>query len=362
LAGDERLVHTERRGGPLSGVRRRARWLWWLVGLLVGLPAGAQSPPAPATGAPVVAGGVVLFHVRVDIGAVSADERARLISTRLARVVDDLSTSGASVTLADRGTYTEILVGRTVVMAVAEPDAAAARKPRAELAAEYADRIRTFLDSGVWVRRNVLRRLGYALLTTLLLAIVVAGLWWLDRKVAERIGSIGAPRVGPVRFQSAVLLSAARVAAYLLALVKVLRWILLLIALQVYVTVVLSFFPRTEGWSTGLYRTVLSALEPLWTGTVSYLPALIVLIVLVLVTRYLLKLVHLIFREIGKGRISVGGFYPEWAAPTYRMLRAPVTRALTARACPSQGGSPVAACSPASLPSTAPAMSPVPPA
>ena len=51
------------------------------------------------------------------------------------------------------------------------------------------------------------------------------------------------------------------------------------------------------------------------------MPSLFYLIVIVLVTRYLLKLIHAIFRAIESGAITFAGFYREWAEPTYKIAR-----------------------------------------
>jgi small-conductance mechanosensitive channel len=50
-------------------------------------------------------------------------------------------------------------------------------------------------------------------------------------------------------------------------------------------------------------------------------PNLIFIAILVLVTRYLLKLVRLFFSGIASGNITLANFDREWAAPTYRIVR-----------------------------------------
>jgi small-conductance mechanosensitive channel len=43
--------------------------------------------------------------------------------------------------------------------------------------------------------------------------------------------------------------------------------------------------------------------------------------VIVLVTRYILKAIHLVFRAIGAGAVTFRGFHRDWAAPTYNIVR-----------------------------------------
>jgi small-conductance mechanosensitive channel len=54
---------------------------------------------------------------------------------------------------------------------------------------------------------------------------------------------------------------------------------------------------------------------------VRYLPDLVFLAVLALVTRWLLKLVKLFFHRVADRSVTWAGFDPEWALPTERILR-----------------------------------------
>ena len=58
-----------------------------------------------------------------------------------------------------------------------------------------------------------------------------------------------------------------------------------------------------------------------WQAFVSYLPNLFLIAVIVFVARYVIRLVRIIFTEIGKGTITVPGFYRDWAEPTYKIVR-----------------------------------------
>jgi small-conductance mechanosensitive channel len=52
-----------------------------------------------------------------------------------------------------------------------------------------------------------------------------------------------------------------------------------------------------------------------------YLPNFFFLLVLFLVTRYALKLLRFFFRETERGRMVFPGFYPDWAMPTFKLVR-----------------------------------------
>jgi small-conductance mechanosensitive channel len=56
-------------------------------------------------------------------------------------------------------------------------------------------------------------------------------------------------------------------------------------------------------------------------GVVSSIPSLVFLALLVLVTRYVLKTLHLMFGAIEQGAVKLKGFDRDWTWPTYRIVR-----------------------------------------
>ncbi len=74
-----------------------------------------------------------------------------------------------------------------------------------------------------------------------------------------------------------------------------------------------------------LARSLLAiAIDPLRTmalGLIGLVPNLVFLAILVLVTRYLLKLIRLFFEGVAGGTVTLKEFDPEWAWPTYRLVR-----------------------------------------
>ena len=54
---------------------------------------------------------------------------------------------------------------------------------------------------------------------------------------------------------------------------------------------------------------------------VDYLPNVFFIGVIVLISFYVTKFIRIIFTQIGKQNITLSGFYPEWAEPTYKIVR-----------------------------------------
>jgi small-conductance mechanosensitive channel len=77
-------------------------------------------------------------------------------------------------------------------------------------------------------------------------------------------------------------------------------------------------------WTRSLARSLLSLAFPLrtiGTGVVATIPDLSFIVVLVLVTRVALKVMRIVFDGVASGTVTFKGFDPEWAGPTYRLIR-----------------------------------------
>lgn len=86
-------------------------------------------------------------------------------------------------------------------------------------------------------------------------------------------------------------------------------------------TAVLLSIPLTAGLSKYLAEQITFPLNWLGTKFISVLPNLIFIFVISLVTHYFLKLLKFIFAGLRDGRITVQGFYPDWANSTYQLVR-----------------------------------------
>ena len=65
----------------------------------------------------------------------------------------------------------------------------------------------------------------------------------------------------------------------------------------------------------------LDPLRAMALGLLAVLPDLVFLVILFFVTRYLLKLIGLFFQGVERGVIRLADFEPEWAMPTYKIVR-----------------------------------------
>lgn len=143
---------------------------------------------------------------------------------------------------------------------------------------------------------------------------------WFGR-LYGRIETWGGKRLHPLKIQRVVLLTAKRMTALFTVAARYLRLLVSVILVLIYLSLVFSIFPATRSFIADIIEVILVALSDGWTAFVDYLPNILNLVLIIFITRYLLKGIRFLFTEIGKGTISLRGFYPEWADPTYQLVR-----------------------------------------
>lgn len=274
-------------------------------------------------GAPVVFASDTLFRLYGSLGPFSAQQRAAAAAERIGRVAAVVESGDDSVVVRTGPIYNEILVGGLVLMTVVEADAAPLSQPRDAVTRAHAQLIeQTLLGRGYSTSIRALAiDAAYALLATLVLWLLLRLMSVSFPRLYARVSRLRGATIPGMHFQQFQIFTADRLANTLLFLSRALRVLVTLLLLYVYVPLVLSFFP----WTSPLSRRIVGyAVTPVRTTAISfaaYLPNIFYIAVIVVLTRYFLKLVHAIFRAIEAGSIAFAGFYPEWAEPTYKILR-----------------------------------------
>jgi small-conductance mechanosensitive channel len=285
---------------------------------------GVQAPEAEkAAGAPVVVNDKILFYIRSRILSISPENRAGLIRDRIVKLAKDPLFNPDSLQVSDGDAATDIVAKDLTIMSVTDNDAKAAGKTRQELAAEYLQDIRAAVASykKAYNLKTVLLELLLVLGTTAALVLILVFTRKFFFKLYKKLQSWKDVRIRGIRFQKLEILSAAQMTTFLVRLARLLRALLLVVLFYFYLLIVLSAFPATRKLAQTILSYVLSPLSTAGRSFLAYLPKLFSIVVIVVITHYAVKLVKFFFLALDKGRISLPGFFPEWARPTYKIAR-----------------------------------------
>jgi small-conductance mechanosensitive channel len=285
--------------------------------------ASAQDIPEEVTPAgQVFVDGRQVLSVYEHVAHLTPEARAQGIEKRIVALARDTSIPAESVRIQPREAWTEILADNIVIMAVTDADARAAGKSRQLLALEDAESIRrtiqTYRQEHSW--RMILRAI---LKTALVVLVLLIALWFVRRcrlffrvRIEERI-----QKSARLKEDSAWHHSIGYIGPTMLAIGTFLRWLLILGLFEATLTITLSFYSSTRAISLTVTRWIFAQLEMLGQSAVDYLPNLLVIAVIAIVTNYAIRLIRLIFSQIRKGDLKIPGFYPDWAEPTAKLIR-----------------------------------------
>jgi len=276
----------------------------------------------PVVQAPVVVNGKTIFEVE-GVLSFTAQARAQAISERIKNLSEAKDFDPQSIALSDATETSDIMAGDTVLMTVTDQDAQLAGKPRHDLAEEYAGLIRQSLES---LRKDYSLKsliLGgvFSLITTIILILILKLLAVLFPKFYRRLYAWRGTYIPSLRIQKFELLPAERIAGFLVMVAKLIRLVVTIDLIYVYTSLMLGFFPWTRGYSRTLVHYVVSPLKVIGDTVLGYLPDLFFIVAIVFVSFYVIKFIRIIFTEIGRGTITFENFHPEWAEPTYKIVR-----------------------------------------
>jgi small-conductance mechanosensitive channel len=272
--------------------------------------------------APVIVDGKSVLRVR-GVTAFPAEKRADLIAGRIQSIAADRSISTDTLRIEESEGLTRILAGKRLVMVVTDADAHIEQLDRHNLANTYASRIGEVIrDYRLERSAERLARSGmYALAATAALLLLVwvgaHAMKRLDRVLERRVKA----RLAGIEEKSLRILSAAQLWQTLRGLRSLLWTLIVLGASLVYLAFLLQLFPWTRWIGVRLFDLLFDPLRTIVMGILEAIPDLLFLAVLVIVVRFALKAMHLLFAGIAEGAVSLAAFEAEWAWPTYRLIR-----------------------------------------
>jgi small-conductance mechanosensitive channel len=285
------------------------------------LPTQADSPeadPSPV-GYPVMLDGDTLLTIRWAPLGLGAERRAFLISAMLRETVEDRFRILDTANVRDGGKHQDVYIGDRLMMTVWDEDArleGLTRSARAEQVAQIFNAAVTAYHE----RRSggrMLQRLGFAAIGTL----VFVGLFLLGRFGYRRIRKLLEERVHGVHIGRAEVIGEERIRGGAFLLLRIITIVLALALFLTYANSLLVLFPATRGVALVLADLILTPLRVLWGGFVGYIPNLIFIVVIAIVTYYALRLLRILAAEIERGSLTLAGFDNDWAWPTYRIAK-----------------------------------------
>ncbi len=265
-----------------------------------------------------------LFYIYTSIGSVTAAERSRIVNERIKRLYHNFFLKSDSIHLVDYGQSVDLMFNEQILVSITEADAMWLEKNKHEIATIYKQKI---LENLLIFKKDksfsgIAREVGLALLVIILqfFLIRLTNRFFLG-KIRLLIESKKGIWFKSFSVRNYEILDAERLTNGALFLSNLIRYLLILVQLFISIPIVFSIFPPTRRFAETMFGYLISPVKSIFFGIINYIPELMTIIVIVVVTRYVLKFIRFLLSEIEEEKLKIPGFYPDWAKTTYNLIK-----------------------------------------
>ena len=274
-------------------------------------------------GVPVIAEGDTLFYLFTKRGGYAPQQRAQMTGAAIEEIGKRFNLRPDSVSIDHSDIVSDLMYGNKVLLSLTDQDALWEGVSRDSLAKERRQNVITKLhemkaEHSVW---RMAKRILYFLLVIVGQYLLFRLTNWLFRKLKVRILRLKDTKIKPVSTQGYELLDAQKQANLLVFLAGIGRYILMGIQLVITVPLIFIIFPQTEGLAYRLLGYIWNPIRNIFVDIIDYIPNLFTIVVIWYAVKYLVRMVLYLAREIEAGRLKFNGFYPDWAMPTFHIVR-----------------------------------------
>ena len=274
-------------------------------------------------GAPLVVDGDTLLRLYARRGAISPEQRVETVRETIERLGHRLSLGIDTIYVFKGDLSSDIMSGNEIILSITDNDGLWAGTSREKLAADHAILIQAKINE-LQDEYGLHRKLWGLILALVIIAVQVL-LLILTNRIFRRWKKPVMLRVvrklKPVIIKDYEFLDIHRQGILIMSLYKGLRYYVIFLQLCISIPLLFSIFPETETLTYTLLGYVWNPFKDILMSVFSYIPKLFQIIVIWLCFRYLMRLIRYFVGEIELGHLKISGFYPEWAKPSYYLLR-----------------------------------------
>lgn len=274
-------------------------------------------------GVPVIVDSDTLFLLYAKHGGLTPQKRAENINNTILQIGTDYSFTIDSVYVLASENLSDIMYGDKVVASINDNDALWQNCTRDELAHQYVPVIAHQIEK-LKKEHSVLlvaKRIGLFLLVIVLQIILWRLTNFLFRKLRRRIIWFMHNKLKPITIREYEFLDTHKQGRILLFFSNILRYAVILAQLAISIPILFAIFPQTEELALQLFTYVFNPVKMVLGSIIRYIPNLFIILVIYFCIKYLIKAIQYIANEIQNEKLKITGFYPDWALPTFNIVR-----------------------------------------
>ncbi|WP_321028913.1 mechanosensitive ion channel family protein [Bacteroides sp. CG01] len=274
-------------------------------------------------GVPVVVEGDTLFYIYAKRGGHTPQQRAVMNATAITELGKRFNLQPDSLYLESSDIVTDLMYGDKVLASFTDQDGLWEGRTRDQLAADkrhiVVDKLKDMKkEHSLW---QLGKRILFFVLVLVGQYLLFWATTWLFKKLKIRIQRLKDTKLKPISIQDYELLDTQKQVNLLVFLANMLRYAFMLLQLLLTVPLLFSIFPQTEKLAYQIFSYIWNPVKSIFGGVIDYIPNLFTIFVICLAVKYLVRLVHYLATEVQSDRLKLNGFYPDWAMPTFHIIR-----------------------------------------
>lgn len=266
--------------------------------------------------------GVELFFINSKSGDLLPAERAMIISNRIQKIDSHTFNKDSLITL-NNASSTEIYYRDQIILSINNLDTLNTNKSKIELAQTYNSLISNNLElaESKYIPQNIFLKVAFVTLILIGLWLTLKLIAFLHTKTIKFIEKNKDKWLKSLTYNNYTFITPEQELSVILLLVKIVNWFLILLIVYIFFPLIFSVFEFTRGWSNYLFDLIWSSFGQIFISIWHYLPNLIKIAAIILVMKYFVRFVKYIFSEIKDEKLEISGFHPDWAIPTFTIIR-----------------------------------------
>ncbi len=264
-----------------------------------------------------------LFYIYSKSGSFSAEERSVAINERIKKLADHYRFTPDSIHLSHSESTTDLSFKDNILLSVSDNDALWNNTTRDELAENYKSIIgnEVMKYKKATSFRTLAKEIALALLVIALVILAIKYISKLFRWTRVKIRRQRDKLIKGIRIKSYTLLDSVKEVNFFIKINNVLKWLLIVLVIYIALPILFGIFPWTENFTGILFGYILNPLKKMANAFWDFLPNLITIIIIIIVFKYINRGIRYIKDEIQNGQLKIPGFFPDWANPTYQIVR-----------------------------------------
>lgn len=275
------------------------------------------------SGVPVIVDNDTLFTLYAKRGGHSPHDRAESINNIVLKIGKSKSLSTDSVYAFESEYYVDVMYGDKVIVSITDQDALWQNTTRFDLANQYVPILQNKINE--LKKENSLQEIAKRAALFILVLVIQYLLFrltnYLFRKLRRQIIWLKQNKLKSIIVRDYEFLNTHRQGRVLIFLSNILRYIVLLIQLTFSVPMLFAIFPQTEKLALKIFLYIIDPVKMVLKSIAEYIPNLFIILVIYYCIKYIIKGIQYIANEIENEKLKITGFYPDWAQPTFNIIR-----------------------------------------